>query len=129
MKDNNNNNKILLVDDEPDLTLAFKLGLEDNGFEVDTFNDPLTALSAFKHKSSSYALVLLDIKMPKMNGFELYNEMRQINDQIRFCFITAYQVQKEDMNAISLSDEKSFDIIRKPIAIKEMVQRIKNQLS
>jgi DNA-binding response OmpR family regulator len=64
-----------------------------------------------------------------MNGFELYNEMRQINDQIRFCFITAYQVQKEDMNAISLSDEKSFDIIRKPITIKEMVQRIKNQLS
>jgi DNA-binding response OmpR family regulator len=124
------NNKILLVDDEPDLTLAFKLGLEDYGFEVDTFNDPLMALSAFKNKSSSYDLVLLDIKMPKMNGFELYNEMRQVNDQARFCFITAYQVQKEDMDAyISSSDEKSFDIIRKPIAIKEMVQRIKNHLS
>jgi DNA-binding response OmpR family regulator len=86
-------------------------------------------LSAFKNKSSSYGLVLLDIKMPKMNGFELYNEMRQVNDQARFCFITAYQVQKEDMDAVSLTDEKSFDIIRKPIAIKEMVQRIKNQLS
>lgn len=121
MKDNN---KILLVDDEPDLTLAFKLGLEDNGFQVDTFNDPLMALSAFKHKSSSYALVLLDIKMPKMDGFELYNEMRQINDQVRVCFITAYQ--QEDINAISLSDE---DIIRKPITIKEMVQKIKNRLT
>jgi Response regulator containing CheY-like receiver, AAA-type ATPase, and DNA-binding domains len=121
MKDNN---KILLVDDEPDLTLAFKLGLEDNGFQVDTFNDPLMALLAFKHKSSSYALVLLDIKMPKMDGFELYNEMRQINDQVRVCFITAYQ--QEDINAISLSDE---DIIRKPITIKEMVQKIKNHLT
>jgi DNA-binding response OmpR family regulator len=119
-----NNNRILLVDDEPDLTLIFKLGLEDNGFEVDIFNDPRIALSAFKDKPS-YALALIDIRMPDMNGFELYNEMRKINDQVKVCFITAFDIQGYQ---ISPSDEKSVNIIRKPIAIEEMVQEIKDQL-
>ena len=61
-------NKILLVDDEPDIVMAFKLTLESAGFIVDTHEDPLTALSKFK--PSYYDLVILDIKMPKMNGFE-----------------------------------------------------------
>jgi DNA-binding response OmpR family regulator len=122
-----NNNKILLIDDEPNLTLVFKLGLEDNGFEVDMFNDILMTLSAFKN-NPSYALALIDIKMPKMNGFELYNEMRKINDKIKVCFITAFDVQKGDMKAISASDDQSVAIIRKPSAIEEIVQAIKNQL-
>ena len=58
--------------------------------------------------------------MPKMNDFELYSKIRKINDQVKVCFITAYEVQKEDIKAISLSDEKSIDIIRKPIAIHVM---------
>ncbi|MFL6350012.1 MAG: response regulator, partial [Nitrososphaeraceae archaeon] len=122
-----NNNKIFIVDDEPDLTMLFKLGLEDNGFEVDAFNDPHMALSAFK-KKPSYDLALIDIRMPEMNGFELYNEMKKIDDQVKVCFITAFDVQQSDMEARS-SDKKSVNIIRKPIAIEEMVQEIKNQLS
>ena len=70
-----NNNRIFVVDDEPDLTILFKLGLEDNGFEVDAFNDPLIALNAFKERPS-YELALIDIRMPEMNGFQLYNEMK-----------------------------------------------------
>jgi CheY-like chemotaxis protein len=61
-----NNNRIFIVDDEPDLTLAFKEGLEDNGLQVDAFNDPHIALSAFK-VNPSYDLALVDIKMPRMN--------------------------------------------------------------
>ena len=82
---NDNNGRILLVvDDEPDITLAFSMGLEDNGFIVDAFNDPLLALQSFKDKKEeSYALALLDIKMPKMNGFELYKEIRKIDDKVR----------------------------------------------
>jgi DNA-binding response OmpR family regulator len=57
------NNRIFIVDDEPDLTMLFKLGLEDNGFEVDAFNDPHMALSAFKNRPS-YDLALIDIRMP-----------------------------------------------------------------
>jgi two-component system, OmpR family, response regulator ChvI len=70
-----NNLKILLVDDERDITTLFTLGLEVNGFEVDAFNDPLQALSGFK--SDAYDLVLLDYRMPAMNGFELYREIRK----------------------------------------------------
>ena len=59
--------KILLVDDEPDITLAFRLILENAGLIVDTYQDPLVALSKFK--PNFYGLVILDIKMPRMNGF------------------------------------------------------------
>ena len=67
--------RILLVDDEPDITLSFNIVLEDNGFVVDAFNDPLLALSSFKQ--GIYDLALLDIKMPKMNGFELCGEIKK----------------------------------------------------
>ena len=73
----------MLVDDEYDITFALSIGLEDNGFEVDAFHDPLLALQTFKenedknNKNESYALALLDIKMPKMNGIELYNEIEK----------------------------------------------------
>ena len=84
---NRSSSKILVVDDEPDITTIFDLALKDNGFEVDSFNDPLAALSNFK--PCYYNLVILDIKMPKINGFELCAEMKKIDDQIKICFITA----------------------------------------
>jgi DNA-binding response OmpR family regulator len=125
---NNNNNRIFIVDDEPDLTLVFKLGLEDNGFEVDAFNDPHIALSAFKN-NPSYDLALIDIRMPEMNGFELYNEMKKIDDQVKVCFITAFDLKQEDMYALSSSsDKKSVNVIRKPIEIEEVVQEINKQI-
>src|SRR5919202_5355689 len=118
----NNNNKIFIVDDEPDLTMLFKLGLEDNGFEVDAFNHPLIALNAFKERPSSYDLALIDIRMPEMNGFQLYNEMKKINNRVKVCFITAFDIQQTDMETIASSNKKSLNLIRKPIAIEEMVE-------
>ena len=64
-----------------------------------------------------------------MNGFELYNEMKKIDDQVRVCFITAFDIQQSDMETISSSsNRKSVNVIRKPIAMEEMVQEIKKQL-
>ena len=122
-----NNNKIFIVDDEPDLTMLFKLGLEDNGFEVDAFNDPLIALNAFKNRPS-YDLALIDIRMPDMSGFQLYNEMKKVNRRVRVCFITAFDIQQTDMETIASSNKKSLNLIRKPIAIEEMVEEIRKQL-
>ena len=80
--------RILLVDDEPDVTMLFSMVLNaSNGFDVHSFNDPLLALSNFK--PGYYNLAILDIKMPKMNGFELYAEMKKKDSKIRACFITA----------------------------------------
>jgi two-component system response regulator VanR len=70
---NDNKRRILTVDDEPDITLAVKAGLEATGlFQVDTFNDPELALSSFR--PGLYDLALIDFKMPKLYGYELYDE-------------------------------------------------------
>jgi DNA-binding response OmpR family regulator len=137
-KSNNKNNKILLVDDEPDITSCFMTGLEDSGFIVDAFNDPLLALETLKRKvkggSSSYALAVLDIKMPKMNGLELFNQIRNLNNRIRICFVTAFDLQKEmkDLNVVvmpSSSNEKPPAVIQKPISINDFVATVKTEIS
>ncbi|MGB6626598.1 MAG: response regulator [Nitrososphaeraceae archaeon] len=129
---NNNGRILLVVDDEPDITLAFSMGLEDSGFIVDAFNDPLSALESFKEEKKSYALALLDIKMPKMNGFELYKEIRKLDDKVKVCFVTAFDIQREeedDLKAVgTLNDEKPA-IIRKPITIDDLVKRVNAELS
>jgi len=92
--------RILLVDDEPDVTLTFKKGLEE--FSVDAFNDPRIALSKFK--AAFYDLLLLDIKMADLNGFQLYQEVKKKDAKV--CFITAYEVYygrlKEDYPTLNV---------------------------
>jgi two-component system, OmpR family, response regulator ChvI len=123
----NNIKKIFLVDDEFDLAMIFKLGLELEGFAVDMFIDPLVALSFFKNDYSSYDLALIDIKMPILNGYELCSEMVKIHNKIKICLITAFDVQKEDLLSIPV-DPNSILIFHKPVSIKYMVQRLKMQL-
>src|SRR5919198_4883517 len=129
---NNDESRILLVDDEPDVAFALGIGLEDNGFAVDTFNDPLLALQSFKekhNKQESYALALIDFRMPKMNGFELYNEIRKIDDRVKVCFITAFDIQKEALKAAipELNAEKAV-IIKKPIKIDDLVKTVSEKI-
>jgi len=117
--------KILIVDDDTDITLAFKKGLENDGFKVDVFNDPQEALSNFE--ASKYDLLLLDIRMPKMNGFELYKEIDKIDNDVKVCFITAFEVYYEALREVFPSMEVEC-FIRKPIEIGNLVKRIKNEL-
>jgi DNA-binding NtrC family response regulator len=119
--------RILLVDDEPDITLSFNIVLEDNGFAVDVFNDPLLALSSFRQ--GIYAMALLDIKMPKMNGIELSVEIRKIDDKVKITFMTAFDIRKEDLKTAvpALKDEEPL-IIRKPIPIDDFVIKVKEEL-
>ena len=119
--------RILLVDDEPDITLTFSIALEDNRFVVNAFNDPLRALSSFKH--GLYALALIDIKMPKMDGFELYREIRKLDDKVKVCFMTAFDIQKEDIKAaIPTPKEEKSTILRKPIKLEDLVSGVKAEL-
>jgi two-component system OmpR family response regulator len=85
--------RILLVDDESDITAALNMALEDYGFEVDSYNDPLAAVTNFK--PSYYNLVILDIKMPDMDGFELYRQIRMKDNRVKACFLTAVSEFKE----------------------------------
>jgi CheY-like chemotaxis protein len=79
--------RILIVDDDPDITLSFSIGLEDGGFEVSIYNDSQDALANFK--PSFYDLLLVDINMPKMNGFELCTKISEVDLNVKICFITA----------------------------------------
>lgn len=120
--------KILLVDDEEDITMSIKSGLEDTGlFTVDTLNDPELALSDFK--PAFYDLYLIDVKMPQMNGFELYQKLKSMEEKdIKTCFITAYEIYFETLK----KEFPGLDVgcfISKPIEIKDLVKRIKQELS
>ena len=86
--------KILIIDDEPDITYTIKNILEDNGFAADTFNDPILGLN--NYKVNFYDLVILDIKMPKINGFELYIKIREQDPKAKICFLTAITTFNED---------------------------------
>jgi DNA-binding response OmpR family regulator len=86
--------RILLIDDEPDITFTIKDILEYNGFQIDSFNDPILALNSYK--SNFYDLVILDIKMPKMDGFELYNKIREKDPKVKICFLTASEMYYEN---------------------------------
>ena len=113
--------KILVVDDEPDVNLTLKVTLEDKGFTVDTFDDPLFALQNFR-AGQSYDLLILDVKMPKMNGFELYREIRKINDKVRVCFLTASEMYYDDIYSDIFDGKNQF--IRKPIENEELIKRV-----
>jgi two-component system, OmpR family, response regulator ChvI len=127
MSDATRKKKILLVDDDPDITTSFHLSLEDTGlFEVETHNDSTEALSNFR--SNSYDLVLLDIKMPKMSGFELYDKIKKLDSNVKVCFISAFDPYSSELKEELLS-LKIECFIPRPIQIKELVERIQVELS
>jgi two-component system, OmpR family, response regulator ChvI len=117
-----NPRKILIVDDEPDITSAFDMILQMNGFEVDAYNDPLLALSNFK--PNSYGLALLDIRMPKINGFELYKKIKDIDNKMEVCFITAYEDYREEFKESFPELEEAKYFIRKPKAVEDLVKHV-----
>jgi two-component system, OmpR family, response regulator ChvI len=90
--------RILIVDDEPDITLSLGIGLEQYGFEVQVFNDAKEALSNFT--ANYYDLLLFDINMPKMNGFELYKEIEKLDNKVRVCFMTAFELYLDEFKRL-----------------------------
>jgi DNA-binding response OmpR family regulator len=118
--------RILAVDDNPDITLMVKTGLEASGLvQVDTFNDPELALSSFR--PSVYDLALLDLKMPKMYGHELYDEMKKIDDRLKVCFMTAtYEDYEALRDAFPTIDVECY--IQKPVEAKDLIRRINAEL-
>jgi DNA-binding response OmpR family regulator len=113
--------RIAVVDDEPDITTTFKKGLECHGFAVDTFNDPQAALASFK--PNYYDLMIIDIRMPIINGFDLYRELKKRDNSVRVCFLTAFEIYYEEFRKLFPTiDVKAF--IRKPVSISNLVGQI-----
>ena len=117
--------RILLVDDERDINTVVKKGLERVGFKVRAFNNPLDALSKFE--AGSYDVALLDIRMPSMNGFELYKKLREIDSKIKVCFITAFEMYEEEFKKLFPSYEVRC-FIKKPIKLTDLIVEIEKIL-
>lgn len=117
--------RILLVDDEQDITTVIKKGLQKFGFEVESFNNPLKALSNFE--TNQYDVAILDIKMPTMNGFDLYKKIREIDIKIKICFITAFEMYEQEFRKMFPSyDVRCF--INKPIRLPDLVEQIEKEI-
>ena len=120
---------IFLVDDNYDHTVTFKVGLELAGFEVDAYNDSAIALSKFK--PDYYDLMLIDIKMPKIDGFELYEKIREIDNKVRVWFITAYERYDKALKEVPPTSREVIlnHFVEKPIEIDILVKQIKLELA
>ena len=117
--------KILVVDNESDITFTLQSVLEDNGFIVDIYTDPVLALRNFQ--ANSYDVILLDIKMPDMDGFELYNKMKEIDSRAKICFLTASEMFYEDLRKARFELDESLGecyFIQKPFATEDLLRRI-----
>ena len=118
--------RLMAVDDEPDITFTLKKVLEQSGFPLDVFNNPQTALINFK--PDYYDLILLEVMMPQMNGFELYQEIKKKDKNVKTCFVTAYELYYESLK----QKYPKLDVgcyIRKPVDMNYLVNKIEKELA
>jgi CheY-like chemotaxis protein len=117
--------RVLLVDDEPDVCTVYQIVLEDAGFECISYIDPVKALQQFR--PFHYDLILLDIKMPVLNGFELCKKIREVDKTLQTTFITASEVYYEQLRRESypeLTSDANINYVQKPIANEELIRLV-----
>jgi DNA-binding response OmpR family regulator len=120
--------KLMVVDDERDILRIIKRDLEadDITFKVDVFNSSELALQELdNHPKDYYDLILTDIRMPKMNGFELYRRIKEKNPSMKIAFITAFEINKDEFNKVLPSIDVK-DFIIKPISMSDLIVKLKS---
>ena len=122
--------RVMVVDDEKDILRIIKRDLEiTNEFQVEIFSSGIEALTAFKnHELGYYDVIITDIRMPKMNGFDLYRQIKEINPDTKIAFITAFEINKDEFNKVLPSIEVK-DFIIKPIDMDDLIFKIKSMIS
>src|SRR5688572_25428583 len=121
------NYSVLLVDDDPDIVTVFSRGLEGIGLKIHSFTDPKMALSFFKSNSQDIDLVISDIKMSGMSGFELASSLRAIKPEVKILLMTAYQIGGLEYND-AFPSLKIDEFLQKPILPKRMGSMIMRHL-
>jgi len=120
--------RLLIVDDEQDITFTLRAILQEGGFEVISFNDPLLVLQDFK--PHYYDLVILDIKMPEMNGFKLYRQLKNKDSDVKVCFLTAvseFRDYEQYKKRYPKMGERYF--VAKPVSSDELIQRVNEMIT
>jgi DNA-binding response OmpR family regulator len=123
----------MTVDDELDVTISLKRALQDSGlFEVDAFTDPQQAHSSFMR--GKYDLVILDIKMPKIDGFDFYRRIRVVDEDVSVCFLTAvnnfseYRAKYPDV-VHKIENDEDACVIDKPTGSKQLIEKVNKILN
>jgi DNA-binding response OmpR family regulator len=117
-----NNARIMLVDDEPDINAALSVVLKRAGYNIDTFDNPFIAIE--KLKPGFYGLIILDVKMPQMDGFELYREIKKVDRKAKICFLTASELYYENFRKEKFAALDKELFIIKPISNAELLKKI-----
>ncbi len=119
--------RILIIDDEPDITMTLRAVLDQNGFTTDSYTDPVAAHQSFR--DGMYDLVLLDIRMPVIDGFQLYQKIKSTDNRVKICFLTAseffYEQIRTEQGSSGLAQ---VPFLRKPIEMKDLVNATKKLL-
>jgi response regulator RpfG family c-di-GMP phosphodiesterase len=113
---------VLLVDDEPDITLSMSKGLTARGYKIDTFNE---SLQAAKCDPTRYDIAILDIRMPELNGFQLARELWQKNENLQVCFLTGFEIFETEAKAV-LPSLKTHCFLKKPMSIEKIASHIQS---
>ena len=119
--------KILVVNDEPDVTTMLKMTLERAGFRVDTFNDPVLAFKAYK--PHTFDLVILDVIMPKVDGLEIYTQLKEKDSGINICFLTASSEPYREELLKEKYNQLSRDLfLEMPLPTSELIREVKKRI-
>jgi DNA-binding NtrC family response regulator len=116
---NDNRNSILVVDDDPDISTLIKQSLTKNGFKVSAFTDPIMALEDFKINCKTCRIILSDIRMPGMNGYELVKQAKQIDKDAKVVLMSAFEIQEKEFHNL-LPDIKVDGFLQKPFHIQQL---------
>jgi DNA-binding NtrC family response regulator len=119
---------VLLLDDEFDITTTLKQGLEKQGFRVFGFTDPLLALEHFQINSDQYGLVISDLRMPAMNGYEFIKNVKKIKPEVQVFLMTAFEIDDKEFRRL-LQSVKIDEFIQKPIAIGNLSGIVKKYIN
>lgn len=122
-----NQRRLMIVDDEKDLLFVYKRALELAGMEISTFDNPDRAFKKFKENSEKYRLLLTDMRMPGMNGYELINKVKAIRPEMKIIIISASNITQDEITRNLNPSLKIDGLIRKPVALerlKEIISKV-----
>ena len=118
-KNSNNNKSVLVVDDEHDIVNLIKQSLQINGLKVSPFTDPVMALEDFKVNCKTCSLILSDIRMPGINGYEFVKKAKEIDEQVKVVLMSAFEINDKEFHNM-LPDIKVDGFLQKPFSIQQL---------
>jgi len=123
-----NADTILILDDEFDITSIFTLALEQQGYHVFGFTEPLLALDHFQKNSDRYGLVISDLRMPVMNGYQFVKKVKEIKPQVKVFFISAFEINEIEFRT-ELPFVKVDEFIKKPILLEDFISTVSKHIN